>query len=268
MISLSKPVLKKIYKMQGKKRFHKLFEIMHNLSLPGMNYGGGGDIMLSGEKFVLEYLQKTLSQKQCITVFDVGANIGTFTREVLATLGEKAQVYCFEPSAYTFKILSKNIGSCPKVKLFNIGLGSTNTDKLLFYNDKGSILASMYERDLSKYNVTLDKQEIVTLEELDSFCNNNKIYNIDFLKLDVEGFEFEVLKGSKSMIANRKIDRIQFEFGGTQIDSRTFFRDFFLLLSPSYNIYRILKDGLYLIDRYTESLEIFLTSNFLAELKA
>jgi hypothetical protein len=67
------------------------------------------------------------------------------------------------------------------------------------------------------------------------------------------------------MIDGGKIDFIQFEFGGTDIDSRTFFRDFYFLLNDKYRIYRIVKDGVYPIRDYGESYESFLPTNFLAE---
>jgi hypothetical protein len=69
------------------------------------------------------------------------------------------------------------------------------------------------------------------------------------------------------MLKGNKIKFIQFEFGGTDIDARVFFRDFYFLLSPKYNIYRILKNGLYPIKVYKESEEIFITTNYLAILK-
>lgn len=77
----------------------------------------------------------------------------------------------------------------------------------------------------------------------------------------------KVLKGAKDLIGKNSIDFIQFEFGGANIDSRTYFQDFYYLLTPYYKIYRILKDGLIAIDAYKEIYEIFLTTNFLAILK-
>jgi hypothetical protein len=83
--------------------------------------------------------------------------------------------------------------------------------------------------------------------------------------MDVEGNELNILNGAKRMIENDSIDFIQFEFGGCNIDSRTFFQDFFYLLKERYRIYRILKNGLYPIDSYSEKYEIFITTNYLAQ---
>ena len=87
------------------------------------------------------------------------------------------------------------------------------------------------------------------------------------MKIDIEGEELNAFKGGAKMISDNKNKYIQFEFGGANIDSRTFFRDFWYLLSPKYNLYKITGKGLIPIKRYNENLEIFLMFNYLAELK-
>ena len=69
------------------------------------------------------------------------------------------------------------------------------------------------------------------------------------------------------MINSGKIDFIQFEFGGTDIDSRVFFRDFYYLLKDRYDLYRIVKDGLYKIEGYTEIYENFMSAMYMAKRK-
>ena len=69
------------------------------------------------------------------------------------------------------------------------------------------------------------------------------------------------------MISDKKINFIQFEFGGCNIDSRTYFQDFFYLLNDNYTIYRDLKNGLFEMPVYKETYEIFITINFLAVAK-
>ena len=112
----------------------------------------------------------------------------------------------------------------------------------------------------------MDQAEEVSVNTLDGFCKKNNISTIDFLKIDVEGNEYKVLLGAQKMIKAGKISFIQFEFGGTDIDARIFFFDFFKLLSGNYNLYRILKNGLWPINHYKETDEIFFTTNYLAVL--
>ena len=102
---------------------------------------------------------------------------------------------------------------------------------------------------------------------MDDFCEEESIDNIRFLKLDVEGHELDVLKGAERMRGEGRISSIQWEFGGCNIDSRTYFRDFFYLLNDQYRIFRVVKDGIYPVTGYWESLEIFETVNYFAELR-
>jgi len=134
----------------------------------------------------------------------------------------------------------------------------------LYSNETGSGLASIYKRNLDHFDIAMNIEEKVTMRTLDSFCEENNIQKIHFLKLDVEGNELKVLDGAKNMVQAGAIDHIQFEFGGCNIDSRTYFQDFYYLLSGRYEIYRILKNGLFLIERYKETYECFITTNFLA----
>ena len=81
------------------------------------------------------------------------------------------------------------------------------------------------------------------------------------------GFGLDLQNKDKEMLEKNGIKAIQFEFGGTNIDSRTYFQDFYYLLKEKYNIYRILQDGLYEIKQYSELQEIFTTINYFAKLK-
>jgi FkbM family methyltransferase len=149
----------------------------------------------------------------------------------------------------------------------NLGLSDKMERQNLYSDSLSSGLASVYNRRLDHYNIEIDKTEEINLTTIDSFCVSNGIENIDFLKIDVEGHELNVLQGAKRMIENEKIRFIQFEFGGCNIDSRTFFQDFFYLLNDKYKIYRVFRNGLIPIVRYSETNEIFLTVNYFAELR-
>ncbi len=253
---------------KSKLRFQKFYENLFRISLIGMNIGTGGDISFDGESYVMRYVKNQCLLNKNIVIFDVGANIGNYTQKIVKEFKNiNFQLYSFEPSRETFFELNKRLKNIPNLKLYNIGFGDKNGVKTLYYNKKKSGLASMYNRQLLHFDIKMNLRESIKIYRIDDFCKNNRIHKIDFLKLDTEGYEFNILNGAKSMIKDNAIRFIQFEFGGCNIDSRTYFQDFFYLLKEKYYIYRILKNGLYRIDSYKEIYELFLTTNFLAELK-
>jgi FkbM family methyltransferase len=249
-----------------KKSMHSqiYFESLYSDALAGMNIGGGADYDSSGEKLVIENIAKNIKEHEIITVFDVGANHGHYTELLYKTMGNKAKIYAFEPSKVTFDIMKNNIKEKENVKYYNFGFSDKDTILTLYSNEKGSGLASIYKRKLEHFNIHMDIEEKVEMRTIDSFCEENSIKRIDFLKLDVEGNELKVLDGAKRIINAGNVDVIQFEFGGCNIDSRTYFQDFYYMLSGQYKIYRILQNGLFHIEKYKEIYECFVTTNFLA----
>ena len=144
--------------------------------------------------------------------------------------------------------------------------GDRNGTLPLYSCSQYSGLASLYSRNLKHFGMTLDQSEDVSVLTLDEFCRMERLQRIHFLKLDVEGHELKVLHGAQELLERGGIDFIQFEFGGCNIDSRTYLHDFYELLTPRYHIYRIVTDGLRLVTAYREIGEIFTTTNYMREL--
>ncbi|MDE5603588.1 MAG: FkbM family methyltransferase, partial [Helicobacter sp.] len=123
----------------------------------------------------------------------------------------------------------------------NFGLGRTNEERILYYNQKGSGLASLTKRDLEFRNIPFEESEKVQIFTLDTYCKQKSIEHISLLKIDVEGHELDVFAGAKEMFAKRAIDIVTFEFGGCNIDTRTFFKDFwFFFERENMALYRFL----------------------------
>lgn len=208
-----------------------------------MNVGGGDSVEVSGEEDVIKALPKSA------VVFDVGANRGRYARLALS-MRPDLSLYCFEPSPVAYQELR----SLP-VKSFPFGFGDEDSEQVPFFAEvAGSELSSLYPRHIDSFS----KVESVSLRRLDSFCGEHQIDRIDLLKLDVEGHELAILRG----MGRLRPARVQFEFGGCNVDSRTYLRDFFEVLSD-YAIHRIVPKGLRQVF-YNERLELFTTTNFLA----
>lgn len=253
----------------GRKRLQKLFNLTKNLSLQGLNFSNGSSIEISGELTLMKLLARKFSEYRPYIIFDVGANQGDYCAALIDNIPIKdLQIWCFEPSVDTFKKLQANHSGKSNVFLNNIGFGNKNQEVPLYANEPGAHIASLFPLERA-YGTTkkLTDFEMVTIRTIDDFLAEKNIPYIDLLKLDIEGNELNALMGAENVINSGRIKAIQFEFGTCNIDSRTYFRDFWNLLSADYRIYRLLKDGMQPITFYSEYDEVFATINYYAELK-
>lgn len=253
----------------GKMFFQPLFEAMYTASVYGMNYGNSS-IKKNGEGKVLDYLGKRLkAAKRPLVLFDVGANQGNYASALASAFGEtECIIHAFEPSRKTYEVLEKNLAPGGKVCLHQFGFSNVQGNRTLFKRAEVSGFSSVYQRRLDHIDMKLNFREEISLQTIDEFCSRQHIDHIHFLKMDVEGHELSCLQGAAGMLASGNIDFIQFEFGGCNIDSRTYFQDFWYLMHDQYHFYRVVKNGLVPIRNYNERMEIFKNINFLLERKA
>lgn len=250
-------------------RLQRGWGMLHTLAIYGMNYGGGGLIEQSGEEWVLrEVIAPACRGADTPVVFDVGANVGDYARLVRRHL-PRAAVYCFEPSRPTFEQLERDLRGDALTRPFNLGLSDEEKSVELYsYTVEGeeqSLISSIDRRlPTQVVKVEVSASEEVRVQTLDAFCEAEGVGRIDFLKLDVEGHEMAVLRGARRMLERGAISAVQFEFGPANIYSRTYFYDFWTLLSGDFRIFRIVPRGLAPVAYYGEHREVFLTTNYLA----
>ncbi|OHD19327.1 MAG: hypothetical protein A2086_00950 [Spirochaetes bacterium GWD1_27_9] len=227
-----------------------------------LNYGNE---QVTGEYFVLENILKNIyNDEENIVFFDVGANNGNYSK-LLRQFFKKPKIYAFEPFEKIYTSLVGNLSSL-NINCINKALGAT-VSKINIYNDKNDEKSELVTIHKNSLDTLFQLKDIETQEvqmiSIDSFCFENKINKIDFLKIDVEGSELEVLKGAKKLIEDNKIGIIQFEFNEFNIFAHVFLKDFYDILSQ-YNFYRIKNDGLIPILKYDSFNEIFKYQNILA----
>jgi FkbM family methyltransferase len=228
--------------------------------------GSGGDLASSGELAVLARLRPYVAGKP---FFDVGANCGEYSELILELYGPATVIHAFEPSAAAFAALRQRLAGNGSVVKNHCALSDASATIALFSDRPGSALASVYRRKLDHFEMSTAIEEEVGATRLDDYCAGKNIVEIGLLKLDVEGHELAVLRGAGELLEARRIFAIQFEFGGCNIDSRTFFQDFwYFLTGHGFHLYRILPNGCLLaLPRYKELYEQFRTTNFLATLQ-
>lgn len=145
------------------------------------------------------------SIKEGMTIIDIGANIGAITLQFAKKVSPGGKVFSFEPSPFNFKLASKNISinSFKNIKLINEGLGNEKATAFLYNvnpNNRGML------RLLSEDNNNSFDKEEVQIDTLDKSMQKFSIPKPDFIKIDVEGFEYKVLQGAcKTLIEHKPV---------------------------------------------------------------
>ncbi|WP_176500822.1 FkbM family methyltransferase [Sphingomonas sp. HMP9] len=133
------------------------------------------------------------------TIFDVGANIGQSAVKFRRRFPE-AQIHCFEPSASNAdRIRTRSIKN---VEVHQVALGSTAATAML---SQGA--------DPATFHISENGDAQIRIETIDAFCAENGIERIDFLKIDTEGHDLEVLKGAVAMLDAGRVVAVQVEAG-------------------------------------------------------
>jgi FkbM family methyltransferase len=201
----------------------------------------------------------------CRVVFDVGANVGGWTREALR-VNAALEVHCFEPCRASFARLAAQ-GFPPQVRCNDFGLGSTARDVQLYVYGAQSALNSLYDRRGAVASSVLGDcaTETVRLDTFESYCRSRGIDAVDFVKLDVEGHELEVLRGMGPRLDARRTRYVQFEYGGCNLQSRVFLRDLWALFEGAgYRLCKIYPRELREVAAYDAELENFRYQNWIA----
>jgi len=141
---------------------------------------------------------------------DIGANIGYFTLLFASLVGDQGRVFSFEPEPSNFKILQKNISVNNYQNVMAENVAVTNFDGRvdLYLSEKAAGWHRIYSSKLaSKNNIP------VKAIKLDNYFKDINISEkISFIKIDVEGSEFGVLKGMASLLQECKNLQIILEF--------------------------------------------------------
>jgi FkbM family methyltransferase len=188
-----------------------------------------------------------------MTVLDVGANIGEYTKLFSLLVGESGRVFAFEPDPDSARRIDEMV---TRETLVNVELVNRAISE-----QSGKITLNRFPEEYSSWNsighprmedprnpmqlvpiVSSIEVEAVTL---DQFCRTHGLDQIDYLKLDVEGAEFMALKGASTLLSRKAIRHLQFEVSRKMLDglSTSAKPVFDLLHSHGYECHVITSNG-------------------------
>lgn len=179
-----------------------------------------------------------MSIKEGWTVIDVGANIGAMTLAFAKLVGNKGKVIAFEPTDYAYKRLLRNISlNSALAPVINVNKCFVSTHDTMRSDMKAFSSWRLDSNDKDIHPVHLGK--VMEASEtpsvsLDSFISEHKLSRVDLLKIDTDGYELEVLKGSSELL-KKFGPYVIFECGQYVLRERGQTLDDFVALFENYN---------------------------------
>lgn len=173
-------------------------------------------------KFILEHgnnntveadvASKALMNVDSPVILDVGANIGTFATWLGPwTSKRNGKIYCFEPQRQVFQILCGNLAINNIFNVYAYELAVGNSDKWIDilevdYDQLGSFAAfSLGDIDLSDtYKSIPNKYQRIKMTTIDKFVTDYNLSKVDYIKIDAEGLDLDVLEGAALTIEKYK----------------------------------------------------------------
>lgn len=153
------------------------------------------------DAFEIELLKKHIQPGN--TVLDIGANIGFYATILSDLVGDKGTIHCFEPDATNFGHLKDAVESYKNIVINHKAVGP-NTEKIKIYTSKElNVDHRTYKPE------QYDKEIEIDAISIDDYLKGAKV---DFIKMDIQGFEMEAMKGMKETLKNNPHVKMISEF--------------------------------------------------------
>lgn len=222
----------------------------------------------NGEQFAQEILLGTTFESSPLVVFDVGANVGDWTMSLLSSAQPKSRtlrIHAFEPCAGTFETLTKRLAQADGTSVIAVNKGCSSASGMATMTNYGpNCEINTICEPIGDNPAQSSKQEI-QLTTVDDYCLANHIAHIDFLKIDAEGHDCEIIAGAMAMLRANAIAMVQFEYNWRWIGARHFLRDAFNLLKPlNYSIGKLTQNGVEFYPEWKWQMETFWEGNYIA----
>lgn len=225
------------------------------------------DPRTNGESFLQRWVADSASGGRRFHVIDVGANVGCWSKSMLGAASlanriDSIDLHAFEPSAYTFALLSAALEGRRSVQLNNLAVSDRIGRAALHVVAQGAGRNSLHMQ--SNPGPAVITEEITTTT-LDSYAAGASLDHIDFIKVDTEGHDLAVLRGANALLRDQRISAIQFEYNHRWIDARSYLRDAFALVElHGYLLGKLTPRAVEFYPGWDPDLETFVEGNYVA----
>ena len=185
----------------------------------------GEDMLLDIERLSAAYAAPVK------TILDVGANIGQSAIR-FQKYWPGAEIYSFEPHPTTFQSLQAVADRLAKVRAFNLALGDTEGTVDFYEYDSPLVNSRVPNSAFANRTGITPRKMAVEQSTVDLFCKAHGVANIDFLKIDTEGFDVSVLSGAQGMLSAGLVRFIECEFAISTEGNVTKLADLVRALEP------------------------------------
>jgi FkbM family methyltransferase len=222
-----------------------MWRFLYRVALAGMGYMNN-DTQQNGEDYFLGRWATAIKGRTSgpPVIFDVGANEGDFSAGVAKRL-RNFRVHAFEPHPQTYERLRQRFAYDGRFIVNQAAVAASAGHIMLYdYADRqGSNMASVFQATFEDIYPHQSRSLEIQAITLDEYVERNGIDHISLIKIDVEGAEKLVLDGARRILAEGRVDAIQFEF-----NAHALIAGFSLLalckMLPGYDIYRMVANGL------------------------
>ena len=203
------------------------------------------------------YVLLSIILKKGDSFIDVGANVGCVSDKASWLVGKTGNVYSFEPSPTTMILLQKRIKALnlKNVHLNQFALGSKQSDGLLheFRENFGGSSSLAYGVDTAPRQTLIGKT-VIKIDTLDNFVHVNNIKKIKMIKIDVQGFEIDVLDGARELLSSASPPILFVEVEKGALEAFNYSCDDLLnkILSFNYKIFSLRNNVLFTIENYKD----------------
>jgi FkbM family methyltransferase len=228
-------------------------------ALQAYGYDNDASTTETSEDFLFEQVVRHFEPK---VMLDVGANVGSYSRKLLSHFPE-AKVYAFEPLAKTYATLSRLTDEHgDRFVPVNVGVGASPGSLELHYEEDASSHASFAAEASEVPYVRNTQKALIDVVTLDGFVAERLVgETVDFVKIDTEGFEFEVLQGARNLVSRHRPAAVHIEFNWHHMFRGHSFQMLASML-PGYEVFQFVPGGLARRDPKEPLSNLFMFSNF------